>query len=133
MTENDKSQDGMERQFRLDGSISAANALVMVYATYPDLRAAEMAGRALVEQKLAGCVNILPAMVSIYVWQEQLESAEEAVLLAKTTAALSEACMRAIHESHPYDTPAVLALPVLAGGHDYLTWIRAGTRDPGKA
>ncbi len=105
----------------------------MVYATYPDLGAAETAGRALVEQKLAGCINILPVMISYYIWQGRLERGEEAVLLAKTTAALAADCMRAIHAGHPNVTPALLVLPVMAGSRDYFSWLRAGTKEPGQA
>ena len=64
---------------------------VFVYTTYPSIVEAEEAGRALVEQRLCACVNILPGMVSYYWWQGAVERGEEAVMIVKTRAALSRA------------------------------------------
>lgn len=124
MTENNKPRT----HIKVEEGARPSSGLVMVYATYPSLCAAEEAGRRLVEGAVAGCVNILPAMVSLYVWQGALERSEEVVLLAKTTAERCEVCMHAILASHPYATPAVLALPVVASAADYFDWISAGTR-----
>ena len=110
----------------LSGTLPPDCAAVLVYTTFPDLAAAEQAGRALVEQGQAGCINILPGMISLYVWQGQLERAQEVVLIAKTTRQQAEACMAAILDAHPYETPAVLTLPVAAGATAYLDWIRSG-------
>lgn len=85
-------------------------------------------GQSLVRQKLAGCINILPGMVSIYVWEGSLERAQEVVLIAKTAAASADACMAAILQGHPYDTPAILVLPVAAGSAAYVNWILAGSQ-----
>lgn len=112
------------------GTLPPDCAAVLVYTTFPDLDAAERVGRVLVEQRHAGCINILPAMVSVYVWQGQLERAQEVVLIAKTTRDAAEACMAAILAHHPYDKPAVLAVPVAAGAAAYLDWIAAGTGKP---
>lgn len=112
---------------RVTGRVPGDCAAVLVYTTFPSREAAETAGRALVEGELAGCINILAPMVAIYRWQGVTERAEEAVLIAKTSAAKAEACMEAILAAHPYDTPAVLALPVAAGAADYIAWILAGT------
>lgn len=105
-----------------DGSGVAA----LVYSTFASMDAAERAGRDLLEARLAGCVNILPAMVSLYVWDGTLERSEEAVLIAKTTLAARDACMARLAERHPYDTPAVLALPVPACASRYLSWLGSG-------
>ncbi len=64
---------------------------VLVYTTWPSIVEAERAGRAIVEQKLAACVNILPGMISHYRWQGKIERAEEAVMLVKTRASLAGA------------------------------------------
>lgn len=112
---------------QLTGVVPADCAAVLVYTTFPDEAAALSLGRVLVEQQLAGCVNLLPGMVSLYVWNGALERANECVLIAKTTPERSQDCMQAILAAHPYDTPAVLALPVAAGAADYLDWIRRGT------
>lgn len=124
MTENDKPHG----HNKVDGQVPAECAAVMVYTTFPSLSAAETMGVALVEGHLAGCVNILPGMVSIYLWEGARERSEEVVLIAKTTRQRAGDCMRAIIASHPYDNPAVLCLPVPAGARDYLAWIAAGTK-----
>lgn len=123
MTANDKPP----AQGALTGSVPDDCAAVLVYTTFPNLEAAERVGHTLVEQRHAGCINILTGMISLYVWQEQLERAQELVLIAKTTRGALDACMAAILAHHPYDNPAVLALPVAAGATAYLDWIAAGT------
>jgi periplasmic divalent cation tolerance protein len=103
------------------------DAVVFVYTTWPDAEAAEAVGRELVADKLAACVNILPGMVSVYAWQGAIERAEEAVMIVKTRAALAEAVAAAVRAAHPYETPAIVTLPVAGGDPAYLGWIRAET------
>ena len=100
---------------------------VFVYTTYPSAVEAEAAGRALLERRLAACVNILPGMVSHYWWQGALERAEEVVMIIKTRAALADAVGRAVRELHSYTTPAVLVIPVEGGDEAYLSWILGET------
>ena len=73
---------------------------VLVYTTWPSIVEAERAGRAMVERRLAACVNILPGMISHYWWQSKIERAEEAVMIVKTRAALADAVRRAVKELH---------------------------------
>jgi periplasmic divalent cation tolerance protein len=96
---------------------------VLVYTTWPSIVEAEKAGRAIVEKRLAACVNILPGMISHYWWQGQIERAEEAVMLVKTRAALAETVRQAVKELHGYDTPAIMVLPVESVDADYYRWI----------
>jgi periplasmic divalent cation tolerance protein len=91
---------------------NAMERIVFVYTTYPSIVEAETAGRALVERKLAACVNILPGMISIYRWQGAVERGEEAVMIIKTRAALAEEVRAAVKEMHSYTTPAILVLPI---------------------
>jgi periplasmic divalent cation tolerance protein len=105
--------------------------IVFVYTTYPSVVEAETAGRRLVEQQLAACVNILPGMVSVYRWEGAVERGEEAVMIIKTRAALAEAVGTAVKEMHSYATPAILVLPVEHVDSQYLNWLTAGTRDAG--
>ena len=100
---------------------------VFVYTTYPSVVEAEKAGRAIVERRLAACVNILPGMISHYWWQGAIERGEEAVMIIKTRAALAEAVRAAVKEMHSYTTPAILVLPVEGGDENYLGWIMAET------
>ena len=100
---------------------------VFVYTTYPTLVEAERAGRALLERRLAACVNILPGMVSHYWWQGKIERGEEAVMLIKTRASLAEAVRVAVKDTHSYATPAILVLPIESVDQTYLGWLMAET------
>ncbi|MFK8251373.1 divalent-cation tolerance protein CutA [Ancylobacter terrae] len=99
----------------------------IVYTTWPSLVEAEAAGRAIVGDGLAACVNILPAGVSIYRWQGEVERVEEVVMMFNTRWELAEQVEQAVRARHPYELPSVLVLPVLAGEAGYLAWIAAET------
>ncbi len=109
------------------------NKTVLVYTTFPSLEAAEAEGAALVDAGLAACVNILPAMVSIYRWKGERQRDSEAVMLVKTRRDLAEKVVDAVAARHSYETPAILILPVEGGSAPYLGWILAETapRAPG--
>jgi periplasmic divalent cation tolerance protein len=100
----------------------------MIYATFPDRETAMAVGRDMVGQGLAGCVNVVPGMTSIYVWKGVTETSDEVVLIAKLAAEGAERAVAHILAHHPYETPAVLVLPVTGGSADYLAWVRGGTR-----
>ena len=100
---------------------------VLVYTTYPSIVEAEKAGRALVERRLCACVNVLPGMVSYYWWNGALERGEEAVMIVKTRASLSEQVSAAVKEMHSYETPAILILPIESVDETYLEWLLAET------
>src|SRR4249920_1444385 len=101
-------------------NILQRNQIVLLYTTYPSIVEAEEAGRALVEQRLCACVNILPGMVSYYWWNGALERGEEAVMLIKTRASLSDQVSAAVKEMHSYSTPAILVLPIESIEQNYL-------------
>ena len=96
---------------------------VLVYTTWPSIVEAEQAGRAIVERRLAACVNILPGMISHYLWEGKIERAEEAVMIVKTRAALADAVRQAVKELHAYQTPSIMVLPVDSVDADYQAWI----------
>jgi periplasmic divalent cation tolerance protein len=100
---------------------------VFVYTTWPSSVEAEQAGRALVEQRLAACVNILPNMVSLYWWEGKIDRGEEVVMIVKTRAALAGAVEAAVKAMHPYATPAILVIPLESVEKTYLGWIMAET------
>jgi periplasmic divalent cation tolerance protein len=100
---------------------------VFVYTTYPSVVEAEEAGRALIEQHLAACVNILPGMISHYRWQGTIERAEEVVMLIKTRALLAEEVCAQVKARHSYETPAILVLPIESVDQTYLAWMMAET------
>ena len=78
---------------------------------------------ALVERRLAACVNIVGPIHSVYRWQGKVESAPEHLLLIKTTAARFDAVAKAIRELHSYELPECIALPIERGSAEYLEWI----------
>ena len=102
--------------------------VAMIYATFPDKATAIAVGRQLVEERLAGCVNILPAMTSVYVWKGETATSEEAVMIVKLAAEGADRAVAHIVANHPYETPAVLVIPVTSGSEAYLRWVRDGTR-----
>lgn len=100
---------------------------VFVYTTYPSIVEAEKAGRALVEQRLAACVNILPGMVSHYWWEGKIDRGEETVMIIKTRASLAPDVERAVKKMHSYTTPAILVITIESVEKTYLAWLMAET------
>ena len=105
----------------------AAGALVVMVTAPSADKAAEIA-RALVEERLAVCGNVVPQLRSIYRWEGAVQDEAEALLLLKTTRDRFEALRARVLSLHPYQVPEVIALPVEAGHAAYLAWIAAGTR-----
>lgn len=103
----------------------------LVYVTAKDATDALRIGQAIVKERLAACANILPKMTSVYEWQGQLETSEEAVLILKTTQDRADAVVAAVGKLHPYDVPCALVLPVQSGNAAFLDWIRAGVSPSG--
>jgi periplasmic divalent cation tolerance protein len=104
---------------------------VFVYTTYPSIVEAERAGRALVERRLAACVNILPGMISLSWWQGKIDRGDEVVMIIKTRALLAEPVRAAVKEMHSYSTPAILVLPIESVDSDYHAWIVAEAKGEG--
>lgn len=86
--------------------------------------------RALVEERLAACVNVVPQVRSFYRWQGKLEDDSEALLIAKTRRALAERIAVRVRELHSYTLPETIALPIAAGSERYLAWLTGETMEP---
>ncbi|NUO54336.1 MAG: divalent-cation tolerance protein CutA [Polyangiaceae bacterium] len=85
--------------------------------------------RALVEQKLAACVNVIPGVKSFYFWDGALQEDSESTLVVKTTDAALEDLTAAVKKLHPYSVPEVIALPLSdAGNPEYLSWVKSSVR-----
>ncbi|MBI3998629.1 MAG: divalent-cation tolerance protein CutA [Armatimonadetes bacterium] len=87
---------------------------------------ADEAGRiaqALVDERLAACVNVVPGLRSIYRWQGQVESADETLLIVKTTRDVLPALTARVQALHSYTVPEVIAFPVVGGSAAYLDWL----------
>jgi periplasmic divalent cation tolerance protein len=101
---------------------------LLVLSNLPDRASADRVAQALVERRLAACVNILAPCRSVYRWQGAVESAEEHPLLIKTTADRYPAVEEAIRGLHPYELPEIVAVPLSAGLPGYLQWVADETR-----
>jgi periplasmic divalent cation tolerance protein len=104
---------------------------VEVHVTAPDAVTATRLARTLVEERLAACVQVVPGVTSVYAWDGRVETADEHLLLVKSTAGLFEAIRERVRSEHPYDTPEVVALPVHAIDPRYAAWLTASVRSAG--
>lgn len=101
--------------------------LLVVNVTAPNLATAERLARAVVEESLAACCTLVPAVRSIYRWQGAVHDDIEVLLVIKTRAALLDALTARVRALHPYTLPEVIALPIAGGSEPYLAWVRAET------
>jgi periplasmic divalent cation tolerance protein len=95
----------------------------LVLTTAGSAEEAQRLAHALVEQRLAGCVNIVAPVESIYRWEEKIETAQEWLLLIKTTSALFPRLRDAIQQLHSYDVPECISLSIDDGSAPYLKWL----------
>ncbi len=103
---------------------------VLILCSCPDRDSANDISRALVEGRLAACVNQLPGMRSTYRWEDELRHAEEVLLLIKTQAKHFSQIERRIADLHPYELPEVIAVPVSDGSRPYLDWVACSITSP---
>lgn len=102
--------------------------VVAMLVTAPDEETGRRIARALVEERLAACVNVLPGVRSIYRWKGAVEEASEVMLVAKTRAERAGLLAARVRALHPYELPEVVALPVTDGSRAYLRWVIAESR-----
>ena len=100
---------------------------IIVITHLPDREAAMRLAQALVEKRLAACVNVLAACTSVYRWKQAIDTAQEVPLLIKTRNALYSEVEAAIRQVHPYELPEILAVPLTHGLPGYLEWVAAET------
>ena len=101
--------------------------VIVVLVTCPGQAVGVRIGRAVVEDRLAACVNVLPGLTSIFSWEGKVRRSGEALLVIKTRRSKFAALSRRVRELHPYSVPEIIALPVVAGSGPYLSWIRNST------
>ena len=99
-----------------------AKDVLVVLVTCPPDKAQAIAG-ALVEERVAACVNVVPSLLSVYRWKGAVHNDSEALLIAKTTKDRFEALKQAVLKHHPYELPEVIAIPVDRGHTPYLEWV----------
>ena len=98
---------------------------IVVLITCGSPEEARTIARALVDRRLAACVNVIPGIESVYRWKDAVEEASECLLLAKTTRDWFAPLESAVRELHSYELPEIIALPVVDGLGAYLNWIAA--------
>ena len=100
-----------------------ASEAIVVLITAPNREEAIRLADMLVGAHLAACVQILPEMESVYRWQGRIERQPEILLIAKTTQGRFDEIEREVRALHSYDTPEIVALPIVAGSEPYLRWL----------
>jgi periplasmic divalent cation tolerance protein len=99
----------------------------LIYITTASREEAQRIGRALVEERLAACVNILGGMKSLYWWEGEVSEGDETVLIAKTRLSLVDELTARVKALHSYSCPCVISIPLEGGNLDYLAWIASET------
>lgn len=101
----------------------------VVLSTAPDAEVAAELARALVEERHAACVNVVPAVRSFYRWEGRVHDEAEVLLVAKTDGKRLGGLINALADAHPYECPEIVALPISEGLPAYLTWISESLAD----
>lgn len=96
---------------------------LLVLTTTGSEEEAKKIAHALVERRLAACVNIVPRIQSVYRWKDEVESSEEFLLLIKTSRGCEESVRRTLRELHSYELPECIALAIESGSMEYLSWM----------
>jgi periplasmic divalent cation tolerance protein len=105
----------------------------LVLCTCPDAKSAQALAEAVIRDRRAACVSILPGIRSVYRWQGAIDSADEQLLLIKTESAAFEALTASIKSQHPYELPEIIAVPIQQGSAEYLAWISECLNVPPRA
>ena len=105
---------------------------IAVLVTVPSQEAGGRIARALVEERLAACVNLVPGLVSTFWWEGGVQTEAEALLIVKSQRSLFEALAARIRSLHPYTVPEIIAIPLVAGNAPYLDWVRDAVSPAGE-
>jgi len=100
---------------------------IVIFITVADEEEARLISRVLLKQRKVACSNIIPAVNSLFWWQEKIETMHESLLVIKTRVALLDEVTQLVKEIHSYDVPEIIALPIIGGNQDYLEWIDGET------
>ncbi|MCL0105744.1 divalent-cation tolerance protein CutA [Thermodesulfovibrionales bacterium] len=101
---------------------------IVVYITVSNEEEAAKIARTIVEERLAGCVNIVKGIRSIYSWEGRIEDDAEVLIIAKTQRHLFELLKERINDLHSYDVPEIIAMAIAEGSENYLNWLKGVTR-----
>jgi len=109
-----------------------ADETIVIYTTFANEQDARKLGQELVGERLAACVNIFPAMTSIYRWEGDVQEGSEVVMIVKSRSGLKDALLAAIASRHPYTVPALLAFSPAQVASSYWAWLQRETTSQGK-
>jgi periplasmic divalent cation tolerance protein len=106
--------------------------VILALTTCPDEASAQAVATALVQERLAACVNRVGGLRSTYIWDARLQDQAEILLIIKTTAARLDELQARLKSLHPYELPELLAIAVAGGNERYLDWVRMGVAGKGE-
>ena len=101
---------------------------IVIFITIDTPANAQKLADKLLAARNAACVNIIPKISSQYWWQGKIEKADELMLIVKTRAALLDELITLVKQNHPYSVPEIIALPIIGGNPDYLSWLDSETK-----
>lgn len=101
---------------------------IVIYITSANIEEAHKIADVLLTARKVACVNVIPGVKSYFWWQGKRESTPEVLLMAKSRASLFPEVVEMVKQSHSYEVPEIIALPIIAGSQDYLNWIREETK-----
>ncbi|KAD4586104.1 hypothetical protein E3N88_23705 [Mikania micrantha] len=127
-----KSQGFHSSVIRMEASNQTTVPSIVVYVTVPNKEAGKKLAASIVKEKLAACVNRVPGIAgieSVYLWDGEILTDSEELLIIKTRESLLNALTEHVKENHEYDVPEVIALPITGGSIPYLEWLKNSTRE----
>mgnify|MGYP000214902319 CR=1 FL=1 len=103
--------------------------LSLLYTTFPSKESLHKVLAPLFDKKLIACANILGPITSLYVWEGTCEETEEIATLLKTTSSQTQAVIEILEDLHPYDTPAILNIPIGLSSAGFAHWVQQSTKE----
>ncbi|KAI3725613.1 hypothetical protein L1987_65404 [Smallanthus sonchifolius] len=124
-----KTQGYRSSAIRMESSNQNVAPSIVVYVTVPNKEAGKKLAASIVKEKLAACVNRVPGIESVYLWEGEIQTDSEELLIIKTRESLLNALTEHVKANHEYDVPEVIALPITGGSVPYLEWLKNSTRE----
>lgn len=103
---------------------------IVIFITTANKKEAGKISSALVDKRLAACVNIIPPVYSIFRWQGKVDKGKEYLLIVKSRKSLLPKLIKLVKSLHSYKVPEIIALPIIGGNKEYLDWLDESTRNP---